>query len=104
SRFQTSGFRKHSAARRDTGFAKLDLTPADDFRITLVANSLTQPYTDDPQGVTYSTWRDNPRSTEAPAIDFDTRKRIRHMQSGVRLVRTVGDNEFALKLHGGDRK
>lgn len=104
SRFQTSGFRKHSAARRDTGFAKLDLAPADDFRITLVANSLTQPYTDDPQGVTYATWRDKPRSTEAPAIDFDTRKRIRHMQSGVRLVRTVGDNEFALKLHGGTRR
>lgn len=104
SRFETSGFQRHSAARRDTGFAKLDLNPADDLRLTLVANSLTQPYTDDPQGLSYNTWRDQPRTTEAPARDFNTRKRIRHLQGGVRMVHTVGDNELTLNLHGGTRR
>ena len=50
SRFETDGFREHSAARRDLANLKLGVTIDDNSKLTLIGNSLEQHNTQDPLG------------------------------------------------------
>src|SRR5687768_4129313 len=52
SRFRTDGYREHSAARRDHLNTKLRLGVGDASALTLVTNTLRQPDTQDPLGLT----------------------------------------------------
>ena len=92
SRFETNGYRDHSAARRDHFNAKFkyDLGSAGVF--TLVLNALDQPETQDPLGLTAAQVAQNPRqaistaSIGAPAANaynFNTRKSITQGQAGL---------------------
>src|SRR4051812_10719673 len=49
--FQTNGYRDHSWARREQMNAKLKLQPQDETTVTVVGNSLHQPDTQDPLGL-----------------------------------------------------
>jgi len=81
SRFDTDGYRDHSEARRDQWNAKgaFTLGPG---KLTLVANGLDQPDTQDPLGLTRAQMEDNPRQADATAYTFNTRKSIRQGQGG----------------------
>jgi iron complex outermembrane receptor protein len=81
SRFETDGYRDHSQARRDQWNAKvrLGLGPG---ALTLVANGLDQPGTQDPLGLTRAQFEADPRQADASATAFDTRKSIRQLQGG----------------------
>ncbi len=103
SRFDSRGYRSHSRARRDQAFAKLTLAPAADSRLMLVAGSLRQPDTQDPLGLTWQTFRRDPRAAEAPARTFDTRKRIGHVQGGATWTQRVGRDRLELVAYGGQR-
>lgn len=104
SRFETDGFRRYGAAVREQGFAKLRFTPTPDTRVTLVANSLQQPFTEDPQGLTWDSFRRDPRAVEAPARDFRTRKRIRNQQGGVTIEQQFGPHTLELSAYAGERR
>ncbi|MGL1834635.1 TonB-dependent receptor family protein [Rhodocyclaceae bacterium SMB388] len=103
SRFDTDGYRDHSEARRDQGFAKFTLAPDGDSRLTLVASSLDQPDTQDPLGVTWDTYRRDPRAVEPVAILFNTRKRIAHLQGGAIYERDIGPDTLFLSAYAGKR-
>src|SRR5450830_799677 len=115
SRFDTDGYRAHSAATRDQAFAKLTMRPVDGGKLTVVANSLRQDGTQDPLGVTWATYQRDPRAGEIDTTDtqtpkrtlagrYDTRKDIRHTQAGLAWDQQFGDDRLHLMVYGGNRQ
>jgi iron complex outermembrane recepter protein len=93
SRFESNGYRDHSAVQRDqiNAKARYDLNP--DTQLTLVANQVRQPQTQDPQGLTRALFEQNPRQVVAPALQFNTRKTVHHEQGGLTLAHRLGGGE-----------
>jgi iron complex outermembrane receptor protein len=83
SRFQTDGYREHSAATRYQASAKLTYRFSQDATLTLVANELHQGNTQDPLGLTRAQVAANPRQANATATLFNTRKNIDNTQGGI---------------------
>lgn len=115
SRFETDGYRSHSAARRDQSYAKITLEPSATSRLTLVANSLRQDDTQDPLGVQWSTWQRDPRAGEVDTSDtqtpkrtyaerYDTRKSIDNQQLGLSFEQRFGEDRLRVMTYGGNRK
>jgi iron complex outermembrane recepter protein len=84
-RFKTDGYRDHSAAIRDQFNAKLRYGLSQDTSLTLVTNSLRQPQTQDPGGLTKVQVEQNPRQVQPTALTFNTRKTVFQEQSGLVL-------------------
>lgn len=103
SRFDTDGYRDHSKTRRDQGFAKLTLNPDEDSTLTLVANGLRQPETEDPLGVEWETYQRDPRAVEGVATEFNTRKSIHHLQGGGTYERRFGEDRLQVSAYTGRR-
>lgn len=115
SRFDTDGYRAHSAARRDQVYAKLSIAPSDSSKLTIVANGLRQSDTQDPLGVTWATYQRDPRAGEIDASDtqnpkrtladrYDTRKSIDHQQAGATYEQRFGDDRLRITAYGGNRQ
>ena len=115
SRFETDGYRAHSAATRDQAYAKLTLAPMQDARLTIVANGLRQKDTQDPLGVAWATYQRDPRAGETDASDtqtpkrtladrYDTRKSIDHQQIGANWEQQFGDDRLRVMVYGGNRQ
>jgi iron complex outermembrane receptor protein len=85
SRFETDGYREHSAARRDHLNAKFRWDLGEATSLTLVGNSLRQPDTEDPLGLTRAQFEADPRQAVAAAFLFNTRKTVEHDQAGLNL-------------------
>lgn len=114
SRFDTDGYRAHSAARRDQAYAKLTLAPMAGARLTIVANGLRQDDTQDPLGVTWATFQRDPRAGETDTTDplspkrtfaerYNTRKSIDHQQAGAVWEQAYGDDRLRATVYGGNR-
>jgi iron complex outermembrane receptor protein len=114
SRFDTDGYRSHSAARRDQAYAKLVTAPSADSRLTIVASALSQHDTQDPLGVTWATWQRDPRAGEIDTSDpqtpqrtlaerYDTRKSIDHEQIGATWEQRFGAGRLRVTAYGGNR-
>jgi iron complex outermembrane receptor protein len=114
SRFGTEGYRAHSAARRDQGFAKLSAKPTASSKLTVTASGLSQDDTQDPLGVTWATFERDPRAGEIVATDtqtpkrtlaerYNTRKSIAHQQAGATFEQRFGDDRLRAMLYGGNR-
>lgn len=103
SRFDTEGYRDHSSATRDQGFAKLNLHPDDDSKLTFIANALKQDDTQDPLGLSWATYQRDPQAVEAVAETFNTRKSIDHMQGGATYERRIGNGQLQLSAYAGER-
>jgi iron complex outermembrane receptor protein len=115
SRFDTDGYRAHSAARRDQGFAKLTVKPTPSSKLTITGSSLTQDDTQDPLGVTWATYQRDPRAGEIDATDtqtpkrtladrYNTRKSIDHQQAGALFEQSFGDDRLRVMTYGGNRQ
>jgi iron complex outermembrane recepter protein len=115
SRFETDGYRSHSAAAREQAFAKLSMAPTSTSKLTIVASSLAQDDTQDPLGVTLATWRRDPRAGETDATDtqapkrtiaerYNTRKSIDHQQAGLSYEQRLGDDRLKLVAYRGNRQ
>jgi iron complex outermembrane receptor protein len=115
SRFETDGYRAHSAARRDQGFAKLTVKPSGSSRLTITAGTLTQDDTQDPLGVSWATFQRDPRAGEIDATDtqtpkrtlaerYNTRKSIDHTQAGATFEQRFGEDRLRLMAYGGNRQ
>ncbi|MDB5860715.1 MAG: putative outer membrane protein precursorTonB-dependent [Ramlibacter sp.] len=84
-RFETDGFRDHSAAQR-TGFnGKVNYKPSADTKLTVVLNSVDMPDVQDPLGLTRSEMEANPRQASPAALQFNTRKSVDQLQLGAIL-------------------
>lgn len=95
--FETSGFREHSAARRDGMNGKLGLRASADTRITFVMNAVTMPDVQDPMGLTRAEFQANPRQASPAALLFDTRKSVDQVQGGLIVDHRIDDAQ-SLKL------
>jgi iron complex outermembrane recepter protein len=103
SRFQTDGYRDHSAARRDHLNAKLRYRLNPDTSLTLVANSLRQPETEDPLGLDRAMFESDPRQVHPNALLFNTRKTVNQDQVGTTLSHRLGQGRLEATLYGGER-
>ncbi|HUQ77104.1 MAG TPA: TonB-dependent receptor [Burkholderiales bacterium] len=90
SRFETDGYRQHSATTRDHLNAKLKW---DSF--TVVANSLRQPDTQDPLGLTRAQMEQDPRQATPQAFQFNTKKSIAQDQVGGTYRHALGGSSRA---------
>jgi iron complex outermembrane receptor protein len=98
SRFETDGYRQHSAAVRDQLNAKLRVAS-----FTVVANSLRQPDTQDPLGLTRAQVEQDPRQATPQAIQFNTRKRISQDQVGGTYRHEIGFGRVEAMAYAGQR-
>ena len=73
SQLNTNGYRYHSAYRKDNFNSKLTYEVSADTKVTLLANYIDQPYTDDPISLSPSAFRDNPKQIGTNAIAQNSR-------------------------------
>jgi iron complex outermembrane recepter protein len=105
SRFDTNGYRDHSAARRDHLNAKLKYDAGSRGVFTLVVNALDQPETQDPLGLTAAQVAQDPRQAGTNAIAFNTRKSISQAQLGFTYGVSVTEaNRIEARAYSGDRQ
>ena len=105
SQFHTDGYRDHSAADRQQFNGKLKWLSGDATQVTLVANTLYQPETQDPLGLTAAQASADPRQVDPAAVRFNTRKTARQEQSGVTVERRVGaQDRLRASVYAGDRQ
>lgn len=101
-RFTTDGYRDHSAARKNLGNAKLGLQLDDASRLTVVVNSVDLT-AQDPLGLTYQQFQDDPRSAPL-AEQYNTRKTVKQTQGGLLYEHQVnGRNALRLMVYYGQR-
>lgn len=93
SHFSTGGYREHSRARRDNANAKLTFETRGGGKLTLLANSVRLPEAQDPQGLTWSQYRSDPRQAAPSSLAFDTRKSVRQNQSGAVYEQPLDDRQ-----------
>lgn len=104
SRFETDGYRDHSAAKREQLNAKFRIAFASGASLTAIVNDLEQPDTQDPLGLTRAQFQANPRQAAAPAFQFDTRKSIRHRQGGLVYEHPLAaEDTLRVAAYGGSR-
>jgi iron complex outermembrane receptor protein len=104
SRFDTSGYREHSAATRDSTNAKIGIALGADAVLTLIGNTVAMPDIQDPLGLTRSQFQSNPRGVDQSALLFNTRKSVSQQQLGLSYEKSVtsADSINAI-LYGGHR-
>ena len=115
SRFETDGYRAHSAATRDQAYAKLTFDTSSTGKLTVTASGLRQHDTQDPLGVTWATFQRDPRAAEIDTTDpqspqrtfadrYDTRKSIDHQQVGLSWDERFGTDRLHVTVYGGNRR
>ena len=105
SRFSTDGYREHSAATRDHLNAKFRMGFGEAATLTVVANALDQPGTQDPLGLTAAQLASDRRQAGTNALAFDTRKNIRQSQLGLALDAALSPQlGLNARAYGGDRQ
>jgi iron complex outermembrane receptor protein len=102
-RFRTDGYRAHGRAQRTSGNARLGFDLGAGRTLTLVANTLAQPWTQDPLGLTRDQWHADPRQAVDAAFAFDTRKRVRQQQLGALWEVQHDRDDLRLMAYGGQR-
>ncbi len=104
SRFRTDGWREHSAAERTQLNAKWQHRLGEGSSVTLVLNSLDQPLSLDPLGLTRAQWEADPRQAVALAKTQNARKSVAQDQFGVVFEHAIGpDTQLQARLYGGTR-
>ncbi|HUS24219.1 MAG TPA: TonB-dependent receptor [Candidatus Binatia bacterium] len=103
-KFSTGGARPHSAAERTQGSAVLALHAGASNRVSLLANTVSQPDAQDPLGLTRAQFDRDPHSTDPVAERFNTRKSLDERQGGLRWEYTGQQSRFELLGYGSRRE
>jgi iron complex outermembrane receptor protein len=104
-RFDTDGYRQHSAAQRELVNAKLVYAPTGQTRVTLIGSSQHQPDSQDPLGLTQAQVEADPRQADPAALLFDTRKTVNQVQGGVAVEHDFSDKATVrVTGYGGTRQ
>ncbi|HZN24609.1 MAG TPA: TonB-dependent receptor [Burkholderiales bacterium] len=105
SRFNTDGYRDHSAARRDHAHGKFKLDGGSAGTFTVIADYLDQPETQDPLGLTAAQLAQNRRQAGANALAFNTRKSVSQNQLGLVHDLKIGARDsLQTRIYRGDRQ
>jgi iron complex outermembrane receptor protein len=103
--FDTGGYRRHSAARRESVNARFDIDLNSDAELTLVFNHLNLPKAQDPLGLTREQVQQDPRQATAVAEQFNTRKTVRQDQGGAVYTQAFGGgHELKVVGYAGQRQ
>jgi iron complex outermembrane recepter protein len=104
SSFRTDGYRENSTARRDQINAKWQHDVDADTRFSLVLNSLNQPISQDPLGLTRAQYEADPKQAVALAKTQNARKVVAQDQIGAVLEhRFTEATQLTARLYFGDR-
>jgi iron complex outermembrane receptor protein len=103
SRFETQGYRDHSAATRDQANAKFKFALQEGTGLTLVYNGVHLPDAQDPLGLTKAQVGQNPRQAQPVALQFNTKKTVLQNQAGGTLAQKLGEHRVELMAYGGSR-
>ena len=104
SAYRTDGYREHSQARRDQVNAKWQHDAGPDTRISVVVNSLDQPLSLDPLGLTRAQWEADPAQAVAAAKTTDARKTVLQQQIGTVFEQRLGEaTQLTARLYFGQR-
>ncbi|HEC52057.1 hypothetical protein LCGC14_0259700 [marine sediment metagenome] len=104
SRLETDGYRDHSKAQRDMANLRLGWDIDDASSLTLLLNSLDQPETQDPLGLSASALDEDREQAVARAEQYNTRKTVRHNQAGLNYQRRLSnDDQLTVMVYGGER-
>ena len=104
SRYETEGYRDHSAARRDQANVKLSTQLGDYDKLTLLASHLDQPYNDDPLGLTRAQMQANPQQAVAEATTFNTGGYKNQTHAGINWEHQFNaDNKLQAVVYAGER-
>ncbi len=105
SQFHTDGYREHSRAERTQLNAKWEHRFGSGSRISLIVNSLDQPVSLDPLGLTRAQWEANPQQAVAIAKTQDARKSVAQDQIGVVFEHALGAaTRLTARLYSGERR
>jgi iron complex outermembrane receptor protein len=104
SRFETDGYRDHSAARRDSANLRVGVDVGTGRSLTLIANYLDIPEAQDTLGLTPADWRADPGQAASVAETFDTRKSVEQLQGGAIFEQRVGVGTLRAMAYTGNRK
>lgn len=103
-RLHTNGYRDHSQTRRDSANLRLGWDIDDVSSLTLLLNSLDQPNTRDPLGLSAEQLEQDRRQAASQSQTFNTRKSVRHQQAGLNYQRRLdNDDQLTLMAYGGER-
>lgn len=94
SEFLSGGYRPHSRVRRESDNARFGVDLGDRKKLTIVANRLNQPISQDALGLTREQVDADPRQVASAATRYNTRKRILQNQLGA---------IYEQRLDGGDQ-
>ena len=104
SRFHSDGYRDHSTVTRDLSNAKFKMQMPTG-TLTVIANAIDQPETQDPLGLSRAQLSANPRQVDPSALQFNTRKSVRQNQLGVVYDVNFGANDkVQARTYIGDRQ
>lgn len=81
--FDWDGYRPHQAAHNESFNSKVDYSFGPRDTLTFVANVVSRPDADDPQGLTAAQLAADPDQTSAAALRFNTRKSLEQQQGGL---------------------
>ena len=104
SHFQTDGYRDHSAAERNLFNSKVHFDLDDVSRLTLIANAITSPSSQDPLGLTRAQLAVDPTQAGTNALAYNSRKSLDNEQVGAIYERDLSDHDtLQATLYGGHR-
>ncbi|MEO7916043.1 MAG: TonB-dependent receptor [Dokdonella sp.] len=102
--FRTDGYRDHSAARRRSANAKFSWQLDDATQLTVLANNVDIPWAQDPLGLSYTQFRENPRKATSVATQFDTRKDVGQSQVGSVIEHAINEQQrLQVSAYAGQR-
>ncbi|MEJ0100874.1 MAG: TonB-dependent receptor [Pseudomonadota bacterium] len=104
SRFDTDGYRDHSAARRDSTNLRLGVDVGDSRTLTFVVNYVDIPEAQDTLGLTPVDWRADPKQATAVANQYNTRKSVEQLQGGAIFEQRIGTNTLRAMAYTGNRE
>ncbi|GAA5558451.1 metal-pseudopaline receptor CntO [Acinetobacter schindleri] len=101
--FDTNGYRNHSSAHKVLNNAKLTWDLDDGSKINWV-NNYVKIAADDPGGLTRNQWKANPKQAVKGVLDYNARKEIEQIQTGVTWNKPINDlNEVYAMFYAGQR-
>ena len=104
SQITSNGYRDHSEYRKDNFNSKISFNLNEDTKLTLVANYLNQPYTDDPQALSPTQFKQNPKQAIASSYTGNTRVTREQTYGGVILDHNLSDTQSVrLMTYYGER-
>jgi iron complex outermembrane recepter protein len=103
-RFDTEGYRDHSAAERSNLNAKLKYALTDDTKVTLIVNAVRMPDVQDALGLERFEFEANPRQATPNATLFNTRKTVTQNQVGAVFDHRLSSSQaLQWTVYTGDR-